>query len=273
MRGVRVKTISATAATLAYGTSIAVTDATFTIPGGKLTTIIGPNGSGKSTILNGICGLATLRSGTIQIDGESTSEHLGSIAYVLQATRMNETMPVTVAEVIAMARYAQLGRFRWVRAHDRKVCREAAERMNVLQLASKHIRELSGGQRQRVFVAQGLAQEADVLLLDEPANALDVVSRQLIDDALREEISRGTTVAITTHDLADAKRADHVILMSGTVVSEGLPSVVLDPDVLAAAYGIALVHLHDHGVVIDDHGHLDQDRHIHFDRTGHATHD
>ncbi len=266
-------TITATGATLAYGSTVAVEDATFTIPHGKLTSIIGPNGSGKSTILNGICDLATLRSGSIELDGDPTSARLGSIAYVLQATRMNETMPVTVSEVIAMARYARLGRFGRLRSADRRACREAAERMNVLSFADKHIRELSGGQRQRVFVAQGLAQEADVLLLDEPANALDIVSRQLIDDALREEVAAGRTVAFTTHDLGDAQSADHVILMSGTVACEGAPETVLDPDILARAYGIALVHFDERGVVVDDHGHPRRDRHIHFDRTGHATHD
>ncbi len=266
-------TITATGATLAYGSTVAVADATFTIPHGKLTSIIGPNGSGKSTILNGICGLATLKAGSIEIDGGPTSARLGSIAYVLQATRMNEAIPVTVSEVIAMARYGRLGRFGRLRSADRRVCREAADRMNVLSLADKHIRELSGGQRQRVFVAQGLAQEADVLMLDEPTNSLDIVSRQLIDDALDKEIHAGRTVALTTHDLAVAKMADHVILMSGTVVAEGVPAAVLDRDILAQAYGIALVHLDERGVVVDDHGHTERDRHIHFDRTGHATHD
>jgi len=266
-------TITATRATLAYGTSVAVADATFNIPDQSLTAIIGPNGSGKSTILNGICGLASLRNGSIMMNGKPTSASLGSIAYVLQATRMNETMPVTVSEVIAMARYARLGRFGRLRSSDRRICREAADRMNVLSLADKHIRELSGGQRQRVFVAQGLAQQADVLLLDEPANALDIVSRQLIVDALNQEVRGGRTVAFTTHDLGDAKTADHLILMSGTVAAEGTPETVLDADVLAQAYGIALVNLDERGIVVDDHGHPQPDRHVHFDRTGHATHD
>jgi len=255
---------------LAYNGSIAVAKSDFSVPVGKITAIIGPNASGKSTLLNSITGLANLRSGTIEVLGESVVKARSRVAYVLQATKVNEVMPVTVREVVAMGRYARLGRFRPFRRIDAAAVRESMERLDVADLAQRHLTELSGGQRQRVFVAQGLAQEADVFLLDEPVNGLDIVSRDRIVDVMRAEIEAGRTVVLTTHDLADAGDADHVILMAGRVMAEGTPHEVLDPDLLSRAYRIGIVHLEDGSIVLDDAAHRGKTRHVHFERgSGH----
>jgi manganese transport system ATP-binding protein len=140
------------------------------------------------------------------------------------------------------------------------------ERLQIVDLAGSHLTELSGGQRQRVFVAQGLVQEADLLLLDEPVTGLDIVSRDLIITAMGEELEQGRTVVFTTHDLAEAGEADHVILMSGRVVIDGPPAVVLSPDRLSAAYGIGIVHLEDGSIALDDAAHVTRQRHVHFER-------
>lgn len=253
---------------LAYQHRVAVAASTFTIPGGRLTAVIGPNGSGKSTLLHGLTGLVRLAAGTIEVFGAPPTAVRNRVAYVLQSTKVNEVMPVTVREVVAMGRYAALGPFRPFRIGDTAAVEEALERLQIVDLADSHLTELSGGQRQRVFVAQGLVQGADLLLLDEPVTGLDIVSRDLIITAIRHELERGRTVVFTTHDLAEAGEADHVILMSGKVVADGVPAEVLAPDRLAAAYGIGIVHLEDGSVALDDAVHVTRQRHVHFERGG-----
>jgi len=154
---------------LSYGDLLAIDTSTFDVPGGAVTAVIGPNGSGKSTILNAIAGLAKPAGGEIVLRGRGGRP---GIAYVFQATKVNESMPVTVQEVVSMGRYGRLGPFRPFRETDRAVCRVAMGRLDILDLATRHLDELSGGQRQRVFVAQGLAQEAELLLLDERIDEL-----------------------------------------------------------------------------------------------------
>ena len=252
---------------LAYGGHTAVDASDFTIPAGRLTAVIGPNGSGKSTILNALAGLLLPRSGTLEVLGRPAGKTRRRVAYVLQATKVNEVMPITVRETVAMGRYALLGPFGFLRGPHRRAYLEAMERLEIADLAGRHLHELSGGQRQRVFVAQGLAQQAELLLLDEPITGLDLVSMERIRTVIAAEIALGTTVVMTTHDVADANRADHVILMSGRVHAEGPPAQALHPDRLSEAYGIALVHLEDGSVVLDDAHHRPAgERHVHFER-------
>ena len=252
---------------LAYGGHTAVEASDFIIPAGRLTAVIGPNGSGKSTILNALAGLLLPRSGSLEVLGRPPGKARRRVAYVLQATKVNEVMPITVRETVAMGRYALLGPWGFLRGPHRRAYLEALERLEIADLAGRHLHELSGGQRQRVFVAQGLAQQAELLLLDEPVTGLDLVSVERIRAAIAEELERGTTVVMTTHDVADANRADHVILMSGRVHAEGPPALALHPDRLSEAYGIGIVHLEDGSVVLDDAHHRPVgERHVHFER-------
>jgi manganese transport system ATP-binding protein len=253
-------------AELAYNGHAAVLASNFTIPEGKLTAIIGPNGSGKSTLLNALTGLVKVTGGVVEVFGSAPTSMHHRVAYVLQATKVNEVMPVTVREVVAMGRYGRSGAFGRMGAEDRRICDESLERIDISDLRSLHLTELSGGQRQRVFVAQGLAQKADMLLLDEPLTGLDLSSRERIVAAVEAELDEGRTVVLTTHDLAEASGADHVILMTGRVAAEGPPNMVLDPDLLSAAYGIGVVHLEDGSVVLDDAAHRPGRRHVHFER-------
>lgn len=252
---------------LSYDRHLGLNESDFAIPTGRLTAVIGPNGSGKSTLLNALAGLLPPRRGSLEVLGRPPGKARRRVAYVLQTTKVNEVMPVTVAEVVAMGRYALLGMWGLPTAPHRRACRRAMECLEVQDLAGRHLHELSGGQRQRVFVAQGLAQEADLLLLDEPVTGLDLVSTDRIRAAIATELDRGTTVVMTTHDVADANRADHVLLMSGRVHAEGPPSLALHPDRLSEAYGIGIVHLEDGSLVLDDaHHHPAAERHVHFER-------
>ena len=252
---------------LGYDGAVAVAESDFAVPRGRLTAVIGPNGSGKSTLLGALAGLIEPRRGTIQVLGVSPAEARRRVAYVLQSTKVNESMPVTVRETVLMGRYASSGPFRPLTRSDRTSCRTALERLAIADLAHRHLHELSWGQRQRVFVAQGLVQQGDMLLLDEPITGLDLVSTETIRRVVREELERGTTVVLTTHDVADAGNADHVILMAGKVHTEGPPALALHPDRLSDAYGIGILHLEDGSVVLDDAAHRPvEERHVHYER-------
>jgi manganese transport system ATP-binding protein len=184
---------------------------------------------------------------------------------VLQSTEVDESLPITVREVVAMGCYARRGLLGRLKVEDHAAIDAAMDRLRIADLARRHLRELSGGQRQRVYVAQGLVQGGEVLLLDEPVTGLDVVSRQTILEVVREERAAGRTVVLSTHDLGEAATADNVVLLAGRVVAAGAPRDVLTDEWLTAAYegrllrlagGVVVVdeaqhHHHDHG---DDHG-------------------
>ena len=245
--------VEATDIVLGYGEHIAIARSSFSIPSPGITAIIGPNGSGKSTILNAIAGLLSPISGTITVpDGRIGGKR---ISYVLQATKVNEALPVTVEEVVGMGRYATAGWFKPFSAADRAKVNDAMERTGVTDLRRRHLHELSGGQRQRAFLAQGLAQDHRILLLDEPLSAIDYPTAQAIDRVIHNEIQDGCAVVLTTHDLTEAQAADHVILLKGRVIASGPPDEVLNMANLTTAYGGAVLHP-DLGLpVIDDAAH------------------
>jgi len=251
-----------------YGGRTAVAASSFSIPEGSITAIIGPNGSGKSTTLNGIAGLIEPSSGAITtnpVDGRPRRA-----SYVLQSTRVNESLPITVREVVTMGRYPSTGPYRRLGADDRAAVAKAMDRMEIAGLSERHLTELSGGQRQRVFVAQGLAQDHEMLLLDEPLTGLDITSAKAIDDVIHEEQSHGCTIVLTTHDLTAAQVADYVVLMAGVVVASGPPMEVLTEEHLRTAYGPGLIHMADTRMFLDDPAHRHPPaRHEHQDRSIH----
>ncbi len=256
---------------LAWDSQTALAASDFDIPSGSLTALIGPNGSGKSTLLHAVAGLLEPVSGQLSVTVRYPRHQ--AISYVLQSTTVNDTMPVTVRETVLMGRFAHLGMFGRAGRDDRARCLAAMERLSIDDLRDRHLDELSGGQRQRVFIAQGIVQGAEILLLDEPITGLDLVSKDIIDEVLQEERERGTTVVVSTHDLPEAAEADHVLLLGGEVVGSGPPREVLTAELLTRAYGIPLSALEDGAVVLDDPHHVPaQRRHVHFDRTGHADH-
>jgi manganese transport system ATP-binding protein len=169
-----------------------------------------------------------------------------------------------------MGRYADAGAYGRLGGEDREAVQTAMERMGIVDLASRHLHHLSGGQRQRVFVAQGLAQDHDLLLLDEPLMGIDLPAAQAIDGVIHDEITRGCTVILTTHDLSEARVSDHVLLLSGEVTAAGSPDQVLTAEHIKAAYGSSLLHVDDGRLFIDDPAHQPvPGRHVHGERTIH----
>jgi manganese transport system ATP-binding protein len=260
--------VEATRLVLRYGTSPALAESSFTLPSRGVTVVIGPNGSGKSTILAAIAGLHRPAEGSILTLGRDPEDVRSRVAFVPQSTKVNDALPVTVREVVSMGRYSSLGPLRRFGRDDHDAVEWALDRLDLKELAARHLRELSGGQRQRVFVAQGLVQERDLLLLDEPTMALDVVSAGVIHEVIRAEAAAGHPVVVTTHDFGEARQADFVLLLGGRVVAEGPPGEVLTATNLAAAYGFEAGDLEMEGKLhLDDAAHLPTARrHVHGER-------
>ena len=231
-----------------YGDKVALSGVDLTVPYGSSLAIIGPNGSGKSTLLGALAGTIQPSSGTATVNGPAP-------ALVLQSTDVDKSLPITVRDTVSLARYPTLGLFRPFRREDRDAVERALSRLGIADLAAQQFHDLSGGQRQRVLVAQGLAQESNVLLLDEPVNGLDLLSRDVILDIIDEELAADRTVAVTTHSLDDANRCDQVLLLNTTPVAVGPPEAVLTEEHLQEAFSSQVIRVGDKLTLDDPHHH------------------
>jgi ABC-type Mn2+/Zn2+ transport system ATPase subunit len=247
--GVRIEDVS-----VSYGPIEAIRGVELTFSPGEVVAIIGPNGSGKSTLLSTISGLVRPTRGRVSVFDPSGAEAKHAVAHVLQTTIANEALPLTVRETIRMGCYGRRGAFGRLTAGDRTAITDAVERMRVGDLLDRQLHELSGGQRQRTYVAQGLAQRAQVLLLDEPITGLDLVTQETIATMMTEEAAAGRTVVLTTHDVGTARLADTAVLMATGVVAVGPPAHSLTPETLGRAYG-GHVHVLDDGTIVLDEAH------------------
>ncbi|WP_307792389.1 zinc ABC transporter ATP-binding protein AztA [Streptomyces verrucosisporus] len=203
------------------------------IPASAVTAVVGPNGSGKSTLLGVLAGVVPVMAGTVA--------HRTSVrpALVAQRSTVSDGLPVTVRDTVAMGRWGRLGLFGRMSPCDRSVVETCMERLGIGALVERRLGELSGGQRQRALVAQGLAQEADLLLLDEPTAGLDLEAQRRITEVLREVAAEGTTVVHVTHDPAAARRADHCLLLhAGRPAGEGPPHEVLTGEARGSVRGL-----------------------------------
>lgn len=244
--------LSAVDLDLAYGPVTAVEGADFAVPEGTSLAVIGPNGSGKSTVLRAAAGLLEPRRGELRVPAR---DRRGGVALVLQTTEIEQALPLTVRDTVRMARYAAAGFLRPLRSQDRRLVEDAMARTGVTDLAGRQLHELSGGQRQRVLVAQGLAQAAELLLLDEPFTGLDLPSREQVRAVVDDERNRGRTVVLSTHDLDDARACDRVLLLQTRQIAFGTPDEVLSDDHLVEAFGSRVGRLADGQVFVDDPHH------------------
>ena len=222
-----------------FGSNVTLNDVTFSIPKGSLVGLVGPNGAGKSTLLKALVGTVPLDSGRVLIMGKNPSDARGSVGYVPQVDLINWHFPVTVAEVVAMRRGSLLSRFGLRRSEERERVRSALERVNLWERRDSMVRELSGGQRQRTFVARALAQDAEVLLLDEAFSGVDVGSQENLVMILMGMCLEGKTVVLSTHDLTNLARTfDKVICLNGHVCAYGSPEEAFTPEILEEMYGV-----------------------------------
>lgn len=223
--------------TVRFGENTALHGIDLQINRGDQVAVVGPNGAGKSTFFNVIAGIIKPDRGSVRIGGSGPGKHI-CIGYVPQRNRIDWRFPVTVADVVMMGRVAQIGLLRWPRRQDRERVQAALEQVGMAAFAKRQIGELSGGQQQRVFLARVLAQEAELLLMDEPLSGLDSPSQEAILAVLDQLRRQAITVLVATHDLNQA--AEHfptILLLNRRLVALGPPTEVLTPERLMLAYG------------------------------------
>ena len=209
----------------------------FELEAGERVAVVGPNGAGKSTLFKVIAGVLEQTEGDVTVFGHGPDEHI-CIAYVPQRSQVDWSFPVNVADVVMMGRVGKLGLFSRPKAEDRDYVRQCLETVRMNHLAGRQISELSGGQQQRMFIARALAQEAELMLMDEPLSGLDLPSQDVIYSVLDELQTRGVTVMVATHDLHEAaERYERVMLLNRRLIGFGPPTEVLSADHLTSAYG------------------------------------
>jgi ABC-type Mn2+/Zn2+ transport system ATPase subunit len=219
--------------TVRYRSVVALEGVDLAVPAGSRVAVVGPNGSGKSTLFAAAVGLVGPDAGSIEVRSRR-------VAYLPQQLHVDPTFPITVADVVAMGRWGDLGWLRRPRARDRRLVADAMEELGVAELAGRRFSELSGGQRQRSLVAQALVQEADVLLLDEPYTGVDRPTAEVIRGLVRRWAGEGRTVLVATHDLErSARDFDLSIALNRHVVAFGPASEVACEDVLHRTFGDA----------------------------------
>ena len=222
---------------LRYNGTNALRQVGFRVERGQRVAVVGPNGAGKTTLLKVLAGTLRADEGRVDVYGERPGGHI-CIAYVPQRSQIDLAFPVTVAEVVMMGRIRQIGVLRWPRRGDWTIVRQALASVEMDDLAHRQIGELSGGQQQRAFLAQALAQEAQVILMDEPLTGLDLPSQEAIFRAIDRVSQAGVTVLLSTHDLnLAAERFDQVVLLNRELIAAGQPERVFTPDNLQRAYG------------------------------------
>jgi manganese/iron transport system ATP-binding protein len=238
-----------------YDGRMVLRDINFCLESGSRVAVVGPNGAGKTTLFKVLAGVLQPAEGEVHVHGHLPGGHL-CVAYVPQRNEVDWGFPVTVADVVMMGRIRELGLFRWPRRHDWAIVRRSLAAVGLETAANRQIGELSGGQQQRTFLAQAVAQEAQVVLLDEPLASLDVPSQQAILRILDEFRDLGITVVVATHDLnLAAEHFDRVMLLNERLIAFGKPGETITKESLLQAYG-AGVHWIDGpegAVLADDH--------------------
>lgn len=243
----------------------ALRDASFAIPTGTITALVGVNGSGKSTLFKAIMGFVRLAKGNISMLGMSVDDALRQnlVAYVPQAEEVDWNFPVLVEDVVMMGRYGHMGMLRIPKPIDREAVTNALARVNMTEFRKRQIGELSGGQKKRVFLARALAQNGQVILLDEPFTGVDVKTEDQIIHLLRELRDEGRVMLVSTHNLGSVPEfCDRTILIKGTVLAHGETGTTFTQDNLELAFGGVLRHFvlnenrhgreHAIGIISDD---------------------
>ncbi|WNS46905.1 metal ABC transporter ATP-binding protein [Paenibacillus sp. MMS20-IR301] len=219
----------------------ALEDVTLDIPFGHAVGIIGPNGAGKSTFIKALLEVIKKRSGTVKIDGKDISQYKRKIAYVPQKNDIDLTFPITVKDTVLTGTYPSLRLFQRPGKRERELAQRCMTMVDILDLADKQISNLSGGQLQRVFIARALAQQADILFLDEPFVGIDMVSERIIVDLFKQLREEGKTILVVHHDLHEVEAYfDQIIMLNKRLIAFGDVQDTFTTENIRLAYGTSL---------------------------------
>ena len=222
--------------TVRYESGAALDAVSFVLQVGDQTAVVGPNGAGKTTLFKVIAGVLNSTGGDVKVYGNEPGGHI-CIAYLPQRSHVDWNFPVNVTDVVMMGRVGRMGLLRHPSARDREIVRQVLRVVNLSDLANRQISELSGGQQQRMFIARALAQEAELVLMDEPLTGLDVKSQEEIFNILEELRQREVTIMVATHDLnLAAERFDRLMLLNERILGFGQADGVFTPELLSEAY-------------------------------------
>ena len=239
--------------TVRYNGRVALENVTFHLHESERVAVVGPNGAGKSTLFKVVAGVLHPTSGEVRIFGSRPRGHV-CIGYIPQRSQVDWNFPVTVADVVMMGRSAKLGPLNWPHKKDWEHVNHALETVDLYSLAARQIGQLSDGQQQRMFIARALAQEAELMLMDEPLTGLDTPSQEDILDLLDRLKKEKVTVMVATHDLDQAEtHFDRIMLLNHRMVAFGVPGTVMQTENLLSAYGGRLRSTEDGNIVtVDD---------------------
>lgn len=237
--------LEATGVNFAYGRTTVINDASISLAQGEMLGVVGPNGAGKTTLLKLFTGHYRPKSGSVRLSGAEVSslprrEAALQLAYVPQRTEME--FPFSVVETVLMGRHAYAGFAALDTDEDVRAAMDALDLLGIAKLANRYVTELSGGEQQLVFIARALAQQAPVLVLDEPVTGLDMRHQWVVLEVLSTLCNRGSAVVATFHDLNLAGRfCSRIAVMSrGRMVASGAPESVFTSETLTSVYGIPL---------------------------------
>ena len=238
--------------TVRYNGHAALDDITFHLHEGERIAVVGPNGAGKSTLFKVVSGVLQPNAGKVDIFGSRPREHI-CIAYIPQRSQVDWNFPVSVADVVMMGRSAKLGPLNWPHKRDWEYVHRALETVEIADLAQRQIGQLSGGQQQRMFIARALAQEAELMLMDEPLSGLDTPAQEGLLNLLDTLRSQNVTVMVATHDLDQAARHfDRIMLLNRRMIAFDEPQKVLQTNNLLQAYGGRLKMDPQGSMLVDD---------------------
>lgn len=229
--------------TVAYHGKIALHRASLQLQSGSICGLVGMNGAGKSTLFKAIMGFVKPTNGRILVNGLpiDRAQKTNIVAYVPQSEEVDWNFPVSVYDVVMMGRYGYMNVLRIPRSIDKQAVRESLERVQMWDLRDRQIGELSGGQKKRTFFARALAQQAQVLLLDEPFAGVDVKTEKMLIDLLLQLRQLGHTILISTHDLASIKTfCDRVVLINRSILAYGNTADVFTPENISRAFDNSL---------------------------------
>jgi manganese/iron transport system ATP-binding protein len=214
--------------------------------------VVGPNGAGKSTLFKVVAGILQPNSGEVSIFGSRPRGQV-CIAYIPQRSQVDWNFPVSVADVVMMGRSAKLGPLKWPHKNDWEHVQQALKTVDLSELAGRQISQLSGGQQQRMFIARALAQEAELMLMDEPLTGLDTPAQEGLLDLMDTLRDQKVTIMVATHDLDQAARHfDRIILLNHRMIAFDVPQVALQTSNLLQAYGGRLKIESGGPMVVDD---------------------